>query len=148
MVREAEATARALGLTLLAHGARGLDEFDAAFAAIAKANVRAMLVMPDPLTTQHAVRIVEFARRLRLPAIYGTREHAAAGGLLSYGPDIPEQFRRGAAYVDKILKGAKAADLPVEQAAKFELVVNLTTAKDLGLAIPSALLVRADHVLE
>lgn len=148
MMREAEATARALGLRLQAHGARGPHEFDAAFAAIAKADVQAILVMPDPLTTQHTARIVDFARRARLPAIYGTREQAEAGGLVTYGPDIPEQFRRGAAYVDKILKGAKPADLPVEQAAKFALIVNLKTAKALGLPIPSTLLVRADEVIE
>lgn len=148
MMHEAEATARALGVMLRAHGARGPDEFDSAFAAIAKENVQGMLVMPDPITTQHAARIVELARRARLPAIYGTREHAAAGGLLCYGPDVPEQFRRGAAYVAKILKGAKPADLPVEQAAKFNLIVNLKTAKALGLTLPSTLLVRADEVIE
>ncbi len=148
MMREAEAAARALRLDAEDFGARGPDEFDAAFAAIVRAKVHAMLVMPDPLTTQHTARIVAFARQARLPAIYGIREQAEAGGLMSYGPDIPEQFRRGAAYVDKILKGAKPADLPVEQPAKFELVVNLRTAKALGHTIPSTLLVRADDVIE
>lgn len=104
--------------------------------------------MPDPVTTQHTARIVAFAQRARLPAIYGTREQAEAGGLMAFGPDIPEQFRRGAVYVDKLLKGAKPADLPVEQAEKFELIVNLKTAKALGLAIPGTLLVRADAVIE
>jgi putative ABC transport system substrate-binding protein len=148
MIREAEAAARALGLRVQAHGARGPDEYETAFAAIMGSNAQAMLVMPDPVNTQHTARIVDFARRARLPAVYGTREQAEAGGLMAFGPDIPEQFRRGAAYVDRILKGAKPADLPVEQAAKFELVVNLKTAKALGLAIPSTLLVRADDVIE
>ena len=148
MIREAEAAAAALGLRVQAHGARGPDEYDAAFAAIVNADAQAMLVMPDPVTLQHTPRIVEFARRARLPAIHGTREEAEAGGLLTYGPSVPEQFRRGALYVDKILKGAKPADLPVEQAEKFELIVNLKTAKALGLAIPGTLLVRADEVIE
>ncbi len=148
MIREAQAAAAALRVHMTAHGARGPDEFEAAFAGIVKAEAQAMLVMPDPMTTQHTAQIVAFARRARLPAIYGTREQAEAGGLLTYGPDIPEQFRRGAAYVDKILKGAKPADLPVEQAAKFELIVNLKTAKALGLNVPSTLLVRADEVIE
>ena len=148
MIREAKAAAGALKLSISAHGARGPDEFDAVFGAIARADAQAMLVMPDPVTTQHTARIVAFAQRARLPAIYGTREQAEAGGLMAFGPDIPEQFRRGAVYVDKILKGAKPADLPVEQAEKFELVVNLRTAKSLGLAIPGTLLVRADTVIE
>ncbi len=148
MIREAQAAAAALRVHMTAHGARGPDEFEAVFAGIVKAEAQAMLVMPDPMTTQYTAQIVAFARRARLPAIYGTREQAEAGGLLTYGPDIPEQFRRGAAYVDKILKGAKPADLPVEQAAKFELIVNLKTAKALGLNVPSTLLVRADEVIE
>lgn len=148
MIREAEAAAAALRLRVTAHGGRYPDEFEAVFAAIMKAEAQAMLVMPDPLTTQHTAQIVEFARRARLPAIYGTRAQAEAGGLMTFGPDIPEQFRRGAAYVDRILKGAKPADLPVEQAAKFELAVNLRTAKALGLTIPGTLLVRADAVIE
>jgi putative ABC transport system substrate-binding protein len=148
MMREAQVAASALRMLATEHGARGPHEFEAAFAAIANAGAQAMLVMPDPVTTQHTARIVDFARRARLPAIYGTREQAEAGGLMTYGPDIPEQFRRGATFVDKILKGAKPSELPVEQPAKFELIVNLKTAKALGLAIPSTLMVRADEVIE
>jgi putative tryptophan/tyrosine transport system substrate-binding protein len=147
-MREAERAASALGLSLQAFGARGLGEFDAAFAAIAKANVQAMLVMPDPVNTLHVSRIIDFAQRSRLPAMYATREQAMAGGLIVYGPDLAEQFRRGAAYVDRILKGANTADLPVEQVTKFELIINLKAAKAIGLTVPNSLLVRADEVIE
>lgn len=148
MIHEAETSAGALRLRVAAHGARGPDEIEAAFAAIAKADMQAVLMMPDPIYNEQTARIVEIAKRSRLPVMYGSREQVAAGGLMSYGPDVPEQFRRGAAYVDKILKGAKPADLPVEQAVKFELVINLKTAKSLDLAIPNTLLVRADEVIE
>ena len=147
-MREAERAAGALAVSLQAFGARDAEEFETAFAAIAKANVQAMLVMPDPVNTLHVSRIVDFARGSRLPAMYATREQAMAGGLLVYGPDLAEQFRRGATYVDRILKGANPGDLPVEQVTKFELIVNLKTAKALGLAIPNTLLVRADEVIE
>lgn len=104
--------------------------------------------MPDPLLLPHGPRIVNLAAQHRLPAIYGWRELAEGGGLMAYGPSIPAMFRQTASYVDKILKGAKPADLPVEQPTKFELVINLRTAKALGLTIPPSLLLRADHVIE
>lgn len=148
MMREAEATAAALKLRHEAHAARGPHEYESAFTAIVASRAQALLVMPDPILTESVDRIIALARRARLPAIYGSREQAAAGGLMSYGPDIPEQFRRGAAYVDKILKGAKPGDLPVEQSDKFELVVNLKAAAELGLDLPNTLLVRADAVIE
>ena len=109
----------------------------------------ALLVIADtPLFTTHRARLVELAARSRLPAIYPIEGYVEAGGLMSYGADHPDLFRRAATYVDKILKGAKPADLPVEQPTKFELVINLKTAKALGLTIPPSLLLRADQVIE
>jgi putative ABC transport system substrate-binding protein len=122
--------------------------FDGAFAAMAKERVEALLVVADSMLGFHRTRLAYLAARSRLPAAYGLREHVDAGGLLFYGPSITDLFRRSATYVDKILKGAKAADLPVEQPTKFELVINLKTAKALGLTIPQSLLVRADEVIQ
>jgi putative ABC transport system substrate-binding protein len=104
--------------------------------------------MADGILGFHRAPIIEHAARRRLPAMYGLRELPESGGLMSYGPDAPDQFRRAAAYVDKILKGAKPADLPMEQPAKYELVINLKTAKALGITIPPAFLLRANHVIE
>ena len=137
-----------LGLQLRAVGARGPHELDRAFEAIAKENVGAMLVLADPTLVGQRARIIGFAAKHRLPAVYGTKIEAEAGGLMSYGPDIAGQFRRAAIYVDRILKGAKPADLPIEQPTKFELVINRKTAKTLGLSIPPGLLIRADKVIE
>jgi len=106
-----------------------------------------LLQADDALFTTHRRRLVELVARSRLPAIYGFREHVDAGGLMSYGADYPDLYRRAATYIDKILKGAKPADLPVEQPTKFELVINLKTAKALGLTIPRSLLLRADEVI-
>jgi putative ABC transport system substrate-binding protein len=106
------------------------------------------MVFGDPTLVAHKARIINFAARHHLPAIYGTEDHAEAGGLITYAPDYAAQFRRGAFYVDKILKGTKPADLPVEQPTKFELAINLKTAKALSLQIPPALLIRADKVIE
>jgi len=148
LLKATERAAGVLGLQLREFGARNTDELDRAFAAIGKVNVGALMVLGDPTLIAHKARIIDFAAKHRLPAIYGTVDHAKAGGLMSYGPDIAGQFQRGAFYVDKILKGAKPADLPVEQPTKFQLVINLKTAKALGLIIPPPLLIRADKVVE
>jgi putative ABC transport system substrate-binding protein len=128
--------------------ARGPNEFDGAFAAMATERVGALLVVSDVIFNNHRTRLADLAARSRLPAAYGVRESVEAGGLMSYGPSFLDLFRRAATYVDKILKGAKPADLPVEQPTKFELVVNMKTAKALGLTIPPSVLLRADEVIE
>jgi len=148
MLRETEVAAGALGVQLQILGARGPDEFDRAFAAMIREGAGALLVLADPILVLHSTRIVDFAEQSRLPAMYGIKEYAAAGGLMFYGTDIADLFRRAATYVDKILKGAKPADLPVQRPTKFELVINLKTAKALGLKIPDKLLVAADEVIE
>jgi putative tryptophan/tyrosine transport system substrate-binding protein len=148
MLREAQAAGRAMGIRLETFSARGPGEFDVVFAAIIAERVGALLVLADPILIDHKSRIIEFAEKSRVPAIYGTRDHAVAGGLMTYGPDTMEQFRRAAIYVDRILKGANPADLPVEQPTKFDFVINLKTAKALGLNIPPTLLARADEVIE
>jgi len=140
--------ARSLGVQLQLLEARGPSEFDGAFAAMAKERVGALLVVADPMLILHRRRLVDLAARSRLPAAYGTRDSVEAGGLMSYGPSVPDLFRRSAAFVDKILKGAKPGDLSVEQPTKFELIINLKTAKALGLTIPQSLLQRADEVIE
>jgi len=148
MLRETQIAAGALGVVLQTFGARGADEFDRAFAAINRAHVGALLVLADNILILHRAQILDFAEKSRLPAMYGSREHAADGGLMAYGPRYDDLFRRAASYVDKILKGAKPADLPVEQPTKFEFVINVKTAKALGLTIPIPLLGRADEVIE
>ena len=115
---------------------------------MAKERVGAVLVLSDAMLNSHPTRLADLAARSRLPAAYGLREYVEAGGLMSYGPSFLDLFRRSAAYVDKILKGAKPADLPVEQPTKVELVINLKTAKALGLTIPPSLLRRAEHVIQ
>ena len=127
---------------------RGPNEFDNAFAAMTKERVGAFLVVADTMLVFHRTQLADLAARSRLPTAYSWREHVKAGGLMSYGPSLPDLFRRAATYVDKILKGAKPADLPVEQPTKFEFVVNLKTAKALGLTIPPSVLGRADQVIE
>jgi putative ABC transport system substrate-binding protein len=148
MLRETEAAARALGVQLRLSGVKAPDEFDRAFSAIAAEQADALLVLPGPLLFSQRRRIVDFATQHRLPLMYGAREIVEAGGLISYGPSIDDLVRRSATYVDKILKGAKPADLPVEQPTKFELVINLKTAKALGLTIPPSVLARADELIE
>jgi putative ABC transport system substrate-binding protein len=148
MLKETQTAAGALKLELQIFAARNPDELDKAFAAIDKARVGALLVLSDPIFILHRAQIVDLARMSRLPAMYGTREFAAAGGLMAYGPDYADLFRRAAFYVDKILRGARPADLPVEQPTKFELILNVKTAKTLGLAFPTPLLGRADEVIE
>jgi len=146
--REVNAAAPRLGIHVLSFGVRNPAEFEEAFAAMVRERPRALLVMADPVTLGQRQRIVEFARSHHIPAIYETREFVDAGGLLSYGINLTEHFRRAAAYVDRILKGAKPADLPVEQPTQFDLVINLKTARALGLAIPQSLLLRAAQIIE
>jgi putative ABC transport system substrate-binding protein len=127
---------------------RQANDLDEAVAAIARGQGNAVIVFADPLTFTHRQRIMEMAAQRGLVAVSGAREFADAGGLMSYGPSFPEMFRRAATYVDKILKGAKPGDLPVEQPTTFELVINMKTAKALGLTIPQSLLLRADQVIQ
>ncbi|PYP99506.1 MAG: hypothetical protein DMF83_30505 [Acidobacteria bacterium] len=147
-LRQSREVARALGLELYAVGARTPQELDAAFASIVADRSGALAVLADGLFTIHRARIAEFALKARLPAIYARREFAEAGGLMSYGSSLSEQYRLVANLVDKILRGAKPADLPVEQPGRFELVLNVKTAHALGLTIPPSLLLRADRVLD
>jgi putative ABC transport system substrate-binding protein len=144
----AESAARRLGVKLQAVELRGSNDLESAFAAMTRERAGALLVPVDPLPFSFREPIVRLAERHRLPAMYGLREFPEAGGLMSYGSNVASLFRRAATYVDKILKGAKPADLPVEQPNKFELVINLKTAKALGLTIPPSLLQRADEVIE
>ncbi len=148
LLGEAKVAARSLGVQLRILEARGPDEFQGTFAAMARERAGALLVFPDGMFLLQRKRITDFAAKSRLPAMYGRRELVDAGGLMSYAPSLGDNLRRAASYVDKILKGAKPADLPVEQPTKFDLVINLKTAKALGLTIPPALLLRADEVIE
>jgi putative ABC transport system substrate-binding protein len=147
LVREAESSARTLGVQLQLAGVRGPDEVDNALAAMARERVGALMVLPDSMFVAERTRLAELATKHRLPAMYGLRLHAEAGGLMAYSANLPDSARRAAAFVDRILKGAKPADLPVERPTKFELVINLKTAKALGLTIPPAVLARADEVI-
>jgi putative tryptophan/tyrosine transport system substrate-binding protein len=147
MREETEVAARALGLDLQWVPTRKPDDFPGAFASIAR-TVRGLLVWPSPMFQSERLRLVDLAAQHRLLAVYYLREYVEAGGLLSYGPNLANLHRRAATYVDKILKGAKPADLPIEQPTKFELVINLKTAKALGLTIPPSLLLRADEVIQ
>jgi putative tryptophan/tyrosine transport system substrate-binding protein len=126
----------------------GPDQFESAFAAVTRARAGALIVLPDPVLYGQHPRIVTFATASNLPALFSEKEVVEAGGLIAYGPSIPASFRRAAAYVDKILRGAKPADLPVEQPTIFELAVNLQTARAIGVTIPTSILVRADEVIE
>jgi putative tryptophan/tyrosine transport system substrate-binding protein len=148
VLREAEAPARALGVKLQIVQASNPSEIDAAFASMRSQSAGGVLVLRDGLFLAQRTQIAVLAAKSRLPAVYGLREHAEAGGLMAYGASVPVMYRRAAHYVDKILKGANAAGLPVEQPTKFELVINLKTAKALGLTIPPSLLQRADEVLQ
>jgi len=135
-------------MTLYAREARAGGDLDGALTDITRQHPNALIVLSGDLLFTHRRFIVEFASRHRVPVIYGWRDGAEAGALLSYGVDIEDNYRRAAIFVDKILKGARPADLPVEQPTKFELVINLKTAKALGLTIPPSLLARADQVIE
>jgi ABC-type uncharacterized transport system substrate-binding protein len=142
------AAAQKLGVILQPHPVREPGQLDSAFAAMAAENSQALVVVVDPLTVRYRARIVELAMKYRLPAMYGFREFADAGGLLAYGVNVPYQCRRAAIYVDKILKGSNPAELPVEQPTQLEFIINLKTAKALGLTIPPTLLARADEMIE
>jgi putative tryptophan/tyrosine transport system substrate-binding protein len=147
MLKGAEATAGALGVRLQSVEVRSPADFDRAFSDMTRARAGALIVLPSPIFSERR-HLVDLAAKNRLPAVYTWREYVDAGGLMSYGPDLADMLRRAATYVDKILKGAKPADLPIEQPTKFELVINLKTAKALGLTIPQSLLQRADQVIE
>jgi putative ABC transport system substrate-binding protein len=147
-VKEATDTAPSLGLTLQFIEVRNPDGLNAAFEAIANARPSALITIGDGMLLGNSKRIVDFALKNRLPAVFPEREFAEAGGLMAYGPDIGSNFRRAAGFVDKILKGAKPADLPIEQPTKWGLVVNLRTAKGFGLKIPGTVLVRADELIQ
>ena len=145
---EAQAAAQALGLQLQSLEVRSANDFDSAFEAALKERVQALITTPEALFGTHLKRIVEFAAKNRLPTMYGNPQFVDAGGLMSYAPDYTVQYRRAAIYVDKILKGSKPADLPVEQPTKFEFIINLKAAKQIGLTIPPNVLARADKVIK
>jgi putative ABC transport system substrate-binding protein len=146
-MRETEAAASKYGLDVVKSEIRSLDDLEAAIEAF-KGRAEALYFCPDPLLTTNRRRVVTLALGARLPAMFGFREYVEAGGLMSYGPNFPDLFRRAAEYVDKILRGVKPSDLPVEQPTKFDLVINSTTAKALGLKISEAYLLRANEVIE
>ena len=147
-LRETEVAARSLGVALQALGVRGPNEFDAAFSAMTKESAGALIVTTSPIFYAERKRLMELVVKHRLPTGFGFKEYVDAGGLMSYGASTPDLFRRAAIYVDKILKGAKPADLPVEQPTRFELVINLKTARAIGLTIPQSVLLRADTVIQ
>jgi len=145
---ELQAAARSLGLELQVVEVRGPADFDAAFRSARAARAEGLVVLASPLLSANRKSLIAHAASSRLPATYEVRTFVEDGGLMSYGPNFQDMYRRSATYVDKILKGARPADLPVEQASRFDLVVNLKTAKTLGLTIPPSLLARADQVIE
>jgi putative tryptophan/tyrosine transport system substrate-binding protein len=147
-IRSLKAAAPSLGLDLQLLAARRPNEIDGAFDAMTKERAGAVLVVADSLFLLHGARLAGLTAKYRLPSMHGVREMVEAGGLMSYGPDTTYQSRHAATYVDKILRGAKPADLPVEQPNKFELVINMKTAKALGLTIPPSLLLRADELIQ
>jgi putative ABC transport system substrate-binding protein len=146
-LRQSEAAARTLGLDIVVPGVRSAKDIIAAFGAV-KDRVQAIYAVADPLVNSSRARIHTLAMAAQLPSVYNAREFVEAGGLMSYGPNAPELFRRSADFVDKILRGAKPADIPVEQPSRFDLVINLTTANALSLTIPESFLLRADEVIE
>jgi putative ABC transport system substrate-binding protein len=146
--KEVQGAAPAVGVTIRQVEVRSSDEFVSAFAAMRRNRPDALMVLADPLTLVHRKQFVDFAAEKRLPASYESQDFVYAGGLISYGPSFDAMWRRAATFVDKILKGAKPGDLPVEQPTKFKLVINLKTAKALGLTIPQSILIRADEVIQ
>ena len=148
LVSQIEAAARTLRVQIQSLEVRGPDDFENVLPTAISGGAGALIVVDDPLTVSYRTRIVSFASQRRLPAMYGFREFAEAGGLMALGANLPDLYRRAAIYVDKILKGVQPADLPVEQPTKFDLVINLKTARAIGVTVPPALLLRADHVIE
>jgi len=148
MVRETEAAARSLGIQLQMFEAHDLPSIERAFETISKERAAGLNVLADPTLNAHAARIAALAEKARLPSVSGTSLYAEAGGLMAYGANFYEQYRHAAGYVAKILKGAKPANLPIEQPTKFELVINMKTAKQLGVSVPQSLLLRADRIIE
>jgi len=148
VLKQAEVAARALGVRFQLVEARGTADFDGVFSELTNARAGGLVVLSTPMFSSERTRLVDLAARHRLPTMFSFRSYVDAGGLMSYGPNVADLFRRAATFVDKILKGAKPVDLPVEQPTKFELVINLKTAKALGLTIPPSLLQRADQVIE
>ena len=146
--REIQAATRGLNMTFEVHGAANGNELERALAAIGASRAQGVFVAPDPFLTANSARIARFATDRRLPALHFSKLFAEAGGLMSYGGTLAESYRRAATYVDRILKGARPADLPIEQPTKFELVINLKAARALGLTMPQALLLQADQVIE
>jgi putative ABC transport system substrate-binding protein len=143
-----EAAAKALGVKLLSLEVRSLDDFDSAFARAKRDGAQALINTPGGIIATQQRQVLDFAAKNRLPAMYHNSEFVEAGGLMSYGPSQTDQWRRAADFVDRILKGTKPADIPVEQPTKFEFVINLTTAKQIGVTIPSKVLERADKVIK
>jgi len=148
IVEQTKAAAQSLGVEVQFAEVQAPDKFGSAFAAITSAHAGALIVLPDPVLYGQHPRVVTFTAASHLPTLFPEKEVAEVGGLIAYGPSIPGSFRRAAAYVDKILRGAKPADLPVEQPTTFELVVNLQTARAIGVTIPTSILLRADEVIE
>jgi putative ABC transport system substrate-binding protein len=145
--KETEVAAQGLGVQLQSVEVRSVNDFDNAFSAITNERAQALLTTPDPVNNSQAKRIIEFATKSRLPAMYANPEFVNGGGLMSYGPSYTDMYRRTATYVDKILKGAKAGELPVEQPKKFDFIINLDAAKQIGLTIPPSVLTRADKII-
>ena len=146
--KESQVAAQTLNLTLISVEPRNREELERFLSDLGKERPQALFELPDPLIFFNRELVTDFAMKQKLPAMYSFSEYVDAGGLISYGTSFPELFRRAATYVDKILKGAKPAELPVEQPTKFELVVNLKTAKQIGLTMPSSVLARADRVIK
>jgi ABC-type uncharacterized transport system substrate-binding protein len=147
MLKRAEVAARELGVRLQLVEVRGPANLDRAFSDMSQARAGALTVLPGPVLNNERRRLVDLAAKHRLPAVYPWRENVDAGGLMSYGPNVADSLRRAATYVNKILKGAKPGDLPVEEPTRFELVINLKTAKALGLTIPPSMLGRAEEII-
>jgi putative ABC transport system substrate-binding protein len=147
-LKEYEVAGRALEMRVQVVDVAGPEDLERALAAVARDRVDAVIVPADPSLFTHRQRLTELAREHRLPGIYSTREYTEAGGLMSYSARISDQFRRAAVFVDKILRGARPATLPVESPSQYELVINLKTAKALGIKMPHALVVRADEVIQ
>jgi putative ABC transport system substrate-binding protein len=147
-LKQLQTSARGMGLTIRLSEVRDPTDFDRAFSAMAREGVNGLMVAAGTLTSTHRKRIVDLASKSRIPAMYGERSFVEVGGLMSYAANFVEQYRRAAVYVDKVLKGTKPADIPVEQPTKFELVINLKTAKQIGLTIPQSVLYQADKVIK